>query len=150
MELKIRKANEKELVFLQGFAKDVINKSYRSFLGDEAVDFFIGSGASDQYMLENIKDTTVALMNNEIVGICICKENTIDLIMVNSEMHRKGIGSEFINKISEELLKSYDKIYLESFEKNLKANNFYYKNGWNKDKVMFDEEVGVNRIYYSK
>ena len=150
MELKLRKAQENEVTFLQDFAKDIINKNYRSFLGDEAVDYFIESGASDEYMLQNRDDIIVALLNDEIVGICICKEDTIDLIMVHSEMHRQGIGSHFINKISEELLKKYNKIYLESFENNLKANSFYDKNGWNKDKIVFDEEVGLNRLYYSK
>ena len=150
MELKLRKAQENEVTFLQDFAKDIINKNYRSFLGDEAVDYFIESGASDEYMLQNRDDIIVALLNDEIVGICICKEDTIDLIMVHSEMHRQGIGSHFINKISEELLKKYNKIYLESFENNLKANSFYDKNGWNKDKIVFDEEVGLNRLHYSK
>lgn len=150
MELKLRKAQENEVTFLQNFAKNIINKNYRTFLGDDAVDYFIESGASDEYMLENINDTIVALLQDQIVGICICKENLIDLIMVHSEMHRQGIGSDFMNRISEELLKTYDKIYLESFENNLKANSFYYKNGWNKDKIIFDEEVGANKIYYSK
>lgn len=150
MELKLRKAQCEELEVLQNFVKDVINKNYRGFLGNDAVDHFIESGASDEYILENISNITVALLKDEMVGICVCKENLIDLIMTHSEMHRQGIGSKLITQISEELLKTYNIIHLESFESNVKANAFYDKNNWNKDKIVFDEEVGVNKIYYSK
>lgn len=150
MKITLRKAKEDELVLVQDFAKDVINKNYREFLGNEAVDFFIGSGASDAYMQENIEATILAVMEEEVVGICICKENLIDLFMVRNEVHNQGIGSVFLDMVSEELLKTYSKIRVECFEKNGKANHFYVKNGWIQEKIAFDEEMDDNRIYYYK
>lgn len=150
MKIVLRKAKPSEQKFLQDFAKDVIDKNYRDFLGDEAVDFFIGSGASDQYMQENINETIVAILEEKIVGICVCKENLLDLFMVQSGLHHNGIGSAFINKVTDELLKTYSVVRVECFENNRKANNFYLKNGWNLEKTVFDEEVEDNRLCYSK
>lgn len=149
-KITLRKANTSEEAFLQNFSKDVINKNYREFLGDEAVDFFIGSGASDQYVQENIDETIVAIMEDKIVGMCVCKENLIDLIMIQNEWQNQGIGSDFINMVSEELLKTYPQIRVECFEKNIRANAFYLKNGWHQDKMVFDDELGDNRIYYTQ
>lgn len=150
MDLVLRKAEQNETAFLQEFSREVINKNYRTFLGDEAVDFFIGSGASDQYIAENINETLVAELDNKIVGICVCKENLIDLIMVKTELHGKNIGSTMLNQVSAELFQNYETIHLESFEANVKANRFYEKNGWEIDKTEADAETGGKRIYYSK
>ena len=148
--LVLRKAKEQETAFLQKFARSVIDRNYRAFLGDEAVDFFIGSGASDQYIAENIGDTTLTVLRDEIVGMCVCKDDLIDLIMVRNELQGQGIGSAFIEMVSKELMERYPSIRVECFEKNTKANRFYVKNGWTVEKSMFDEELGDNRIFYMK
>ena len=150
MDIILRKAKDSEIRYIQNFAKDVINENYRDFLGNEAVDFFIGSGASDQYMQDNISDTILAVVEDKIVGMCICKENLIDLFMIQNETQNQGIGRAFINMISEELLKKYPRIRVECFEKNVKANRFYVRNGWLQEKIVFDEEISDNRIYYHK
>lgn len=150
MKIKLRKADKSELPMLQTFAREVIDKNYREHLGDEAVDWFIGSGASDQYMQDSIDDTILAVMDEQTVGICICKEELIDLLMIQNGMQNRGIGSAFLTLVSEELLKQYTKIRVECFEKNGKANRFYVRNGWTQEKITFDEEMGDNRIYYCK
>lgn len=150
MNLQLRKALPDEIKLLQEFAREVINNNYRAFLGDEAVDYFIGSGASDQYISDNVDDTTVAVINRKIVGVCICKENLIDMIMVLTELHGQGIGSQMISLICDKLFTVYDELRLESFEANTKANAFYEKNGWTIAKIEYDAEIGGNRIYYIK
>lgn len=148
--LVLRKAKEQETAFLQEFARSVIDRNYRAFLGNEAVDFFIGSGASDQYIAENIGDTTLAVLGDEVVGMCVCKDDLIDLMMVRNDRQGQGIGSTFIDMVGKELLKRYPSIRVECFEKNTGANRFYVKNGWIVEKSLFDEELGDNRIYYRK
>lgn len=148
--LTLRKAEEEEITFLQEFARSVIDRSYRAFLGDEAVDFFIGSGASDQYIAESIGDTTLAVLGDEVVGMCVCKDDLIDLIMVRNDRQGQGIGSAFIDMVSKGLLERYPSIRVECFEKNTKANRFYVKNGWTMEKSLFEAEVEDNRIFYTK
>lgn len=148
--LTLRKAKEQEAAFLQKFARSAIDRNYRAFLGGEAVDFFIGSGASDQYIAESIGDTTLAVLRDEVVGMCVCKDDLIDLVMVRNDRQGQGIGSAFIDMVSKGLLERYPSIRLECFEKNIKANHFYVKNGWTVEKSLFDEELGDNRIFYTK
>ena len=148
--LTLRKAKEQEITFLQEFARAVIDRNYRAFLGDEAVDFFIGSGASDQDIAENIADTTLAVLEGEVVGMCVCKDDLIDLVMVRNDRQGQGIGSAFIDMVSKGLLERYPSIRVECFEKNTGATRFYVKNGWAVEKSLFDEELGDNRIFYTK
>ena len=148
--LTLRKAKEQEITFFEEFARSVIDRNYRAFLGDEAVDFFIGSGASDQYIAENIGDTTLAVLGDEVVGMCVCKDNLIDLVMVRNELQGQGIGSALIEMVSKELLERYSSIRVECFEKNTKANRFYVKNGWIVEKSLFEAEAEDNRIFYTK
>lgn len=149
-QLTLRKAQAQELPLLQELARSVIDRHYRAFLGDEAVDFFIGSGASDAYMAENLADTVLAVMEDRVVGMCVCKEDLIDLLMVRNEAQGQGIGSAFLDAVSGDLLTRYPSIRLECFEKNGKATRFYEKNGWTRERVVFEEEVGDNRIFYTK
>lgn len=149
-KMQLRPAVANDLKYLQKIANDVIDKNYRSFLGDEAVDYFIESGASNNHMKENIGDTTVAIVKEEIVALCICKSNLVDLIMVKNEFHRQGVGTRFLSEICKQLFCHYTEIHLESFEKNVKANQFYKKNGWVIEKIVLDEEVNDNRVYYVK
>ncbi|MEZ9395431.1 hypothetical protein AB4393_01045 [Vibrio splendidus] len=44
----IRKAKASDLASIQELARDTINACYRSFLGDEGVDWFINSSESDK------------------------------------------------------------------------------------------------------
>lgn len=150
MDLVIRKAEMNELPLLQDLSEEVINLNYRSFLSEEIVDFFINSGSSNQYIEENINDLFVAVFNEELVGICVCKANLIDMLMIKNEYQGKNIGSYFFNQISENLFKVYEQIRLESFENNTKANRFYIKNGWEIEKICFDEEINGNKVYFYK
>lgn len=149
-KITYRCAFEHDLNELKLLSKETINSDYRSFLGDEAVDYFINSGLSDQYIMENWKDTLVFVMNKKIIGLCVTKENLIDLLMIHPNYQRLGIGSKMLEFISMQLFKYYTEIHVESFELNKKANLFYEKNGWLTDKALFDEEIQGNKIYYYK
>lgn len=65
MNTEIRKATNVDADTLKKIAKRTIDVNYRSFLGDEGVDWFLESG-SDQYVEENIDDCWVMLNNSGI------------------------------------------------------------------------------------
>ena len=52
--LKIRKAQSANLPKMHQIAIRTIDKCYRSFLGDEGVDWFINSGESDRELKRHI------------------------------------------------------------------------------------------------
>ncbi len=68
MNTRVRKAVIQDTDILKAITRRTINANYRSFLGNEGVDWFIGSGASNQYVDENIDDAWVILSNSQVIG----------------------------------------------------------------------------------
>src|SRR5262245_26801898 len=57
--MPIRPATSSDLPLLQALARRTIDTCYRSFLGEEAVDGFVGSGASDAHVEAGLPNTWV-------------------------------------------------------------------------------------------
>ena len=148
MNTMIRKANADDIKTLQEISKRTIKEGYRSFLGEEVVASYIDSGEPDRYIEDHIDNCSVILLNNTIVGFSVCKKNIIDLMMIDSNFHRKGLGSILLQFNEEKLFKEYSELKLESFEKNDKANNFYIKNGWLE--ISRFQDSGINKILFHK
>ncbi len=150
MKIEVRKAAKLDADTLKRIARKTIDANYRPFLGDEGVDWFIGSGASDKYVDENIDDCWIILNDGQIIGFSVCKANLIDLMMIDHDYHRLGHGSKLLKHCEQYLFKTSDEIKLESFEGNEKATNFYRKNGWSEIERNFDKMSGVNKLTFIK
>ncbi len=150
MKTEIRKAIIPDADTLKKIASRTIDANYRSFLGDEGVDWFISSGASDQYIDENIDECWIILSDYQIIGFSVCKENLIDLMMIDHDYHRHGYGTTLLKHCEQYLFNTFDEIKLESFEGNEKADNFYRKNGWSEIERNFDNMSGVNKLTFIK
>jgi ribosomal protein S18 acetylase RimI-like enzyme len=129
MDVQFRKAAAGDLETMQGIATHTIDTSYRSFVDDEAVDWFI-SGPSDDYLRQNIDDATVVVADGRLVGFAVCKGDLIDLLLINHESHHRGLGSALLAHCESELFRRYESITLQSLEGNGRANAFYRKHGW--------------------
>ncbi|MFF3685952.1 hypothetical protein [Streptomyces sp. NPDC002187] len=57
----------------RALARDTIDACYRGFLGDEAVDWFIGSGASDAHVRSHLERGGVhcLIQDGRIIGFSI-------------------------------------------------------------------------------
>ena len=150
MKTEIRKAAISDADILKKIARKTIDANYRSFLGDEGVDGFIGSGGSDKYVDENIDDCWVISSDFGIIGFAVCKADLIDLMMIEHDYHRQGYGTKLLKHCEQHLFNTFNEIKLESFEGNEKANNFYRKNGWSEIERNFDEMSGVNKLIFIK
>ena len=149
--LKIRKAQADDLPKMQDIARRTIDKSYRSFLGDEGVDWFINSGESDRELQKHIENCDVLLKNNAIVAFTIYFGDLIHLMMVNVSLHRTGIGSGLLAHSESQLFeRGKSTIRLETFEGNNQAINFYKKNGWSVTGKQKDKEHGFIRVSFEK
>jgi ribosomal protein S18 acetylase RimI-like enzyme len=146
----VRAATEADLERIQDLARRTIDARYRAFLGDEGVDGFLDSGASDDYVAEGLSDTDVLMVEERIVGFCVCKQSLIDLMMVDHEAHRRGYGTTLLRHAEARLLETHEEIVLESFEDNDQANAFYRKNGWIESERFFDESLGSRKIVFKK
>lgn len=149
--LKIRKAQADDLPKMQDIARRTIDRSYRSFLGDEGVDWFINSGESDRELQKHIENCEVLLKENTIIAFNIYFEDLIHLMMVDVSFHRTGIGSGLLAHSESQLfVRGNSTIRLETFEGNNQAINFYKKNGWSLTKKQEDKEYGFVRAFFEK
>ncbi len=150
-DILIRKAQSNDLPIMQEIARRTIDKCYRSFLGDEGVDWFINSGEADKELQKYINNCDVVIQENTIVAFSIYFEDLIHLMMVDVVLHRTGIGSKLLAHSEHQLIAcGYITIRLETFEGNHQAINFYLKNGWSITMKQEDKEHGFIRVFFEK
>ncbi|WP_308295121.1 GNAT family N-acetyltransferase [Streptomyces sp. Tu10] len=146
----IRPATGEDLGELQALARRTIDTCYRGFLGDGAVDWFIGSGASDEHVRSHLERGGVHCLSQDgrIVGLSILDGRTVDLMMVDPDHHRRGWGRLLLRHAEETLLARYSTIRLETFPDNAGAKSFYEACGW----VLAErlEGEGPAKLVYTK
>ncbi|MEU0374380.1 GNAT family N-acetyltransferase [Streptomyces sp. NPDC006283] len=128
----VRPAVGEDLGALQELARRTIRARYRSFLGDESVDRFISSGASDDHIASHFRQGHVHCMEagGDTVGLMILDGPTIDLMLIDVDRQRQGLGRVLLSQAEEMLFAEYENIRLESFADNHVANAFYEACGW--------------------
>ena len=150
MKTLIREALPADLPELVAISRRTIGASYRIFLGDEAVDRFLDSGAADRYVEEHLGDSSVILLDGTIAGYAVCLDNAIDLMLIDYPLHRRGLGTELLRRVEQVLGARYAELRLESFEANAPANAFYLKSGWKEESRYIDGETGISKIVFQK
>ena len=150
MNALIRKAQAWDILMLIDLSHRTINASYRAFLGEMAVDAFLGSGAADRYVEENLDRCLVSLEDETIVGYAVFRDNLIDLMMIDHTRHRQGLGTHLLRYLETLLFERHDDLRLESFVANQPANAFYRRNGWLEVSSCFDNASGTNKVIFQK
>ncbi|WP_244502364.1 GNAT family N-acetyltransferase [Streptomyces oceani] len=117
---------------LQELARRTIDARYRSFLGDEGVDSFINSGASDEHIESHFRKGHLHCLEvgGDLVGLLITQESTVDLLMIDVDRQRQGLGSLLLSLAERLLFAEYQEIRLETFAGNVTAVAFYEACGW--------------------
>ena len=148
---EVRKATGQDLATIQKIARETIDKSYRSFLGDEAVDWYINSGESDKGLANHLECCDVLTLDDEIAAFTIYFGDLIHLMMVDVKLHRSGLGSTLLAHSESQLFsRGHQVLRLETFQGNTQAINFYQKNHWLVVKEEKDEAFGVVRVFFGK
>ena len=145
---KIRQAlpeDEKEVLKI---AREVTDKITITYLGDEAVDWYINSGCCDEDIKNDISNMLLLIMDEKIIGMMIWHCDLMHLLMIDSLYHGTGAAKYFCDEIIPEKLKEFKEIRLECFDKNERANAFYKKTGWIEYDIIPDEMTGGNRVLY--
>ncbi|MEU2681243.1 GNAT family N-acetyltransferase [Streptomyces sp. NPDC007107] len=148
--LVTRPAAGEDLGDLRALARRTIDTCYRGFLGDEVVDWFIGSGASDAHVKTHLEQGGVHCLTRDglIVGFSILDGATVDLMMVDPDHHRQGLGRVLLRHAEETLFASYPAIRLETFPDNARAMSFYEACGWVLGGRL--EGEGPTKVEYTK
>ncbi len=149
--IKIRKADREDLQIIQRIARNTIDKCYRSFLGDEGVDWFINSGESDKELETHFLNCDVLIKDNSIAAFTIYFDDLIHLMMVDVNLHRSGLGSKLLSHSEKQLFNQNNSVIrLETFSGNQQAINFYEKNSWSIVREEQDKDHDFVRVYFEK
>ncbi len=150
-ETHIRSTQPGDLLQMQDIARRTIDKCYRSFLGDERVDWFINSGESDREIERHLSNCDVLLRGETILAFTIYFDDLIHLLMVDVSLHRTGIGSQLLAHTESCLFASGKMVIrVETFEGNQQAISFYLKKGWSLTRKQKDEDHGFIRLFFEK
>jgi ribosomal protein S18 acetylase RimI-like enzyme len=150
MTIRIQAATKADVQPLVTLSHKTIVANYSPFLGDKAVAAYIESGAVDQYVVDSIGRCVVLVEDGAVAGFSVSKEDLIDLMMIDVDRHRRGLGTHLLRHVEDLLFDSYDELVLESFQDNAQANAFYGKNGWIEARVFLEEDSGIKKIEFHK
>jgi len=89
-------------------------------------------------------------LNGTIVGFTVVKGNLIDLMMVDSPHHRRGLGTTLLTYAEDLIFRDHQVGQVESFKDNVQANNFYKKHGWVLIKKFMEPTYGIPMIRLEK
>ncbi len=150
MEIEIRGAEPEEAAALVALAHRTILRCYRPFLGDAVVDGFVEGGFIERYLEENVGNCVVLVDESEIVGLAIALGKTIDLLLIDPDRQRRGLGSRLLGHVEAHLFHDWAELLLESFEANRPANDFFRRNGWTEAGRFVDEDSGLPKLRFRK
>ena len=124
--------------------------SYPGFLGEAAVEAFVGTGAVDGFVRQNVSRALVVTLGGEVAGYAVGTGHHVDQLMIDERFHRQGLGTLLLARLEEHLFRRHDALELESFRDNDQANAFYRKHGWQVTGAYRDDENGVDMVTMRK
>lgn len=145
-----RKATPNDIPSLKALARSVIRHNYTPFLGEDAVESFIGSGASDEEIEKGLERCVLLLESGDIVGFAITDDDILHLIMVAVEHQNKGYGAKLLAYIEEQMFTDFDSIMLQSFADNHATNEFYQKYGWTLANKQPKDDSPIRVLHFEK
>lgn len=149
--MKIRQANSSDTSSLKELSKHAITACYTGFMGEEMVNGYLSSGASDDEVDKHISNTFVVVDDSEvIIGYVVVIDDLIHIMMVSPEQQRTGIGARLLSFAETKIHNGNLKPTLETFEANTQAMNFYLKNGWSIARKESDPDFGFVRVFFDK
>lgn len=149
--MKIRQANLSDASSLKALSRHAITACYTGFMGEEMVDGYLSSGASDDEVDKHINNIFVAVDDSEVImGYVVVLDDLVHIMMVSPEQQRKGIGARLLSFAETKIHNDNLKPTLETFETNTQAMNFYLKNGWSITRKESDPDFGFVRVFFGK
>ncbi len=148
--LEIRVAKAADIPVLTELSHRTVLAKYPDVIGLDMVQGYVASGAVPAYYRERLEHTRVALLEGRVVGCYAVKEDAIDLMMVDVDFHREGIGHALLDHAETRLFETYETLFLDSFSENEQAVSFYQKHGWSNVTQFKDPDYGISMVKLQK
>ena len=127
----IRPATTDDFAAMSALAWRTISASYRSFLGDEAVDGYHGRGADDEELRKHLETTDLLFVDEQLAGLVVLIDDLIHLLLVDPACWRRGYARKLMDHAEAKLAAAgYRRGRLECFAANHGALAFYAAQGW--------------------
>ena len=138
MKVETRDAKSSDLEKLISLTNDTIDRNYRPFMSDEGVKFILKSEFYNSYIADRLLHTRVVEVNDQLCGFLISRENQLELLMVDSDIHGYGAGSSLLKHFEDKLSADYKSIYCQIHSGNEKALGFFKSKGFRETSKQFD------------
>ncbi len=149
-ELVFKKATLQHAPELKNISRRVISTNYAPFLGVAATAEFIESGMADNEIDNGIGNCTVAFCGKQAVGFAVTNKDILHIIMIDVPFQKSGYGAALLTYVEKALFSVYGTIYLQTFEDNTAAVNFYLKSGWQVTEKQEIPEMGKAMLLFKK
>ncbi|MFI1226553.1 MULTISPECIES: GNAT family N-acetyltransferase [unclassified Streptomyces] len=108
------------------------------------------SGASDDHVASHFRAGRLHCLEvgGDLAGLLITEGSTIDLLMVDVDRQRQGLGRVLLSQAERLLFAEYREIRLETFTGNVTAVAFYEACGWTASGPL--ESDGPDRIEFRR
>lgn len=145
-----RKAAPNDIPSLEALARSVIRHNYTPFLGEDAVESFIGGGASDAEIEKGFERCVIFAENGDIIGFAITDNDILHLIMIAVEHQNNGHGAKLLAHVEKQMFTDFDSIRLQSFSDNHATNEFYRKHGWALANEQPQDDSPIRVLHFEK
>lgn len=153
MSLSFKPATTNHIPLLTKLATEIWHKHYPSIISEEQINYMLSTRYSDKALLEAMQkgehfylayqnDLPVAYTAIELIG----NFYYLHKFYVDEAKHRTGIGQAFFNYLLSQIGNS-NEIKLQVNRQNVKAINFYFKNGFVIEKA---EDFNIGNNFYMK
>ena len=150
MKIEARNAQMADLTKLIELTNDTIERNYKPFMSDEGVKFILKSKFYDGYLRERIEHIRVVEVNDQTCGFLISRENQVELLMVDSDIHGYGAGTHLLRDFEGSIGNSYRQVFCKIHSGNKKALGFFTNRGFKVDSKEFDPIAKQDIVTISK
>lgn len=150
MKVETRDAKNSDIEKLVNLTNDTIDRNYRPFMSDEGVKFILKSKYYDSYISDRLAHTSVVEVNDQLCGFLISRQNQLELLMVDSDIHGYGAGSNLLKDFEKKAALSFQSIYCQIHSGNEKALGFFKSKGFKETSKDFDPMAKQDIIIVTK
>ncbi len=146
----VRSLRHDDIEPLIHLSRETINTHYREFLGHDVVDVFLDQGAVAAFIEDSLECCRILQVDGAIAGYGICHDGLIEMIMIDPEHQRQGLGRILLGYLEQEQFHVADRLLLDSFEGNTAANSFFRDCGWEEIEQVEDPDSGIRKLVFQK
>ena len=143
---EVRPATRDDVSAIATMQKKSLPETYEPFLGRAAVEEFVARGNVERYFEEHWRQSTVATLGGEVVGVAVLIDGLLDLIWVKPSARSKGIGAALIEAIKRRAAGEIGELTLEVWTVNARAVDFYGRLGFSIGHTVADPETGLEKL----